>query len=115
MANPSSQDMHPLAGKRIVVSGAGIAGLAFARALDRFWPLEYPKPSLIIYERSPRVSDRRKEGYTMSIKVESGLHALEELGLLDAALNNSTVGRRGTQPVPVFWTKDWKPMLNFNL
>ncbi|KAH7085510.1 hypothetical protein BKA63DRAFT_574727 [Paraphoma chrysanthemicola] len=112
--SPPSLQKHNLAGKRIIVSGAGLSGLAFVCAFERYWPQDHPKPELVIYERSSAVLDRAREGYTMNIKPESGLHALEELGLLKAALNSSTVGTNGIQPLPTFWTKEWKPMLDLN-
>jgi 2-polyprenyl-6-methoxyphenol hydroxylase-like FAD-dependent oxidoreductase len=105
---------HPLAGKRIIITGAGIAGLAFARAFEHSWPSEHPKPELVIYERSKLELDRAREGYTMGIKPESGLDALDQLGLLDAALRASTVGLNGIQLLPTFWTKQWRPMLEPN-
>lgn len=114
MSSPKSDQKHPLAGKRIIVAGAGIAGLAFARALERGWPKEHPKPELVIYERSSKDSDREREGYTLGIKPESGLHALEQLGLLDAALCLSTVGCNDVPPLPTIWSKDWRPMLDLS-
>jgi 2-polyprenyl-6-methoxyphenol hydroxylase-like FAD-dependent oxidoreductase len=105
---------HELAGKRVIIIGAGLAGLTFAHALDRYWPREYTKPRISIYERSSKTLDRKREGYTMSIKPESGLGALKQLGLLEDALRNSTVGTGDTQPLPIFWTKDWQSMLDMN-
>jgi len=49
----------------------------------------------------------------MSIKKESGLHALDRIGLLDAALSASTVGSNGIQQLPTIWANDWRPMLDF--
>lgn len=105
---------HELAGKRIIVTGAGLAGLAFASALERYWPQEHPKPQLVIYERSARALNQQHQGYTMNLKPEAGLHAMKELGLIDATLQASTVGINGTQPLPTFWTKEWKPFLDTN-
>ncbi|KAM0707101.1 hypothetical protein Q7P35_006432 [Cladosporium inversicolor] len=102
---------HDLAGKRIIIAGAGLAGMAFARAFDQSWPNEHPKPE-IIYERSPKILKPGREGYTMSIKKESGLQALDRIGLLDAALSFSTVGSNGIQQRPTIWTNDWRPMLD---
>lgn len=103
---------HDLAGKRIIVAGAGLAGMAFARAIDQNWPSEHPKPEVVIYERSPKILKPGREGYTMSIKKESGLHALDRIGLLDAALSSSTVGSHGIQQRPTIWGNDWRPMLD---
>lgn len=107
----SYDQKHPLAGKRIVVAGAGLAGLAFARALVQQWPQGQPAPETIIYERSSKTLDRSREGYTMGIKPESGLHALKQLGLLDTALRLSTTTAGGSQQPPTFWTKNWNIML----
>jgi 2-polyprenyl-6-methoxyphenol hydroxylase-like FAD-dependent oxidoreductase len=104
---------HDLAGKRIIVAGAGLAGMAFARAMNQNWPSEHPKPEIIIYERSPKTLKPGREGYTMSIKKESGLQALDRIGLLDAALSSSTVGSNGIQQLPTIWANDWRPMLDF--
>jgi 2-polyprenyl-6-methoxyphenol hydroxylase-like FAD-dependent oxidoreductase len=108
-------EKHDLAGKRIIIIGAGLAGLAFACALDRFWPQGYSKPRVSIYERSSKTLDRKREGYTMSIKPEPGLEALKQLGLLEEALRNSTVGTHETKPLPTFWTKDWQSLLDMNM
>ena len=105
---------HDLAGKRIIVTGAGLAGMAFARAMDRSWPCEHPKPEIVIYERSSKLLKPGHEGYTMGIKEPSGLKALDRIGLLDAALSNSTVGANGIPQVPTIWNKKWRPMLELN-
>jgi len=102
---------HDLAGKRIIVTGAGLAGMAFARAMELSWPSKHPKPEIIIYERSTKVLKPGHEGYTMGIKEVSGLRALDRIGLLDIALSNSTVGANGIPQVPTIWKNDWKPML----
>lgn len=56
--------------------------------------------------------ERKREGYTLSIKPESGLEALKQLALLDDALRNITVGTDETQPLPTFWTKKWQSLLD---
>lgn len=107
-----SSHKHYLAGKRIIVTGAGLAGMAFARALNRNWPSEHPKPEIVMYERSSKILKPGHEGYTMSIKKESGLQALDDIELLDAALSSSTVGSNGIQQLPTIWANDWRPMLD---
>lgn len=107
-------EKHHLTGKRIIVTGAGLAALAFASALDQFWPDGYPKPELVLYERSSRDLDREREGYTMSIKPDSGLKALRELGLLEKALSQSTVGHNGIETTPTIWNSEWQPLLDLN-
>ena len=105
---------HDLAGKRIIVTGAGLAGMAFARAMDRDWPCEHPKPEIVIYERSSKALKPGREGYTMGIKEVSGLRALDHIGLLDIALSNSTTGANGISQVPTIWNRNWRPMLELN-
>jgi 2-polyprenyl-6-methoxyphenol hydroxylase-like FAD-dependent oxidoreductase len=110
----NTMQKHELAGKRIIVTGAGLAGMAFARAMDRSWPSDHPKPEIVIYERSSKALKPGHEGYTMGIKAVSGLRALDRIGLLDDALANSTVGRNGIPRVPTIWKNDWKSMLQLN-
>jgi len=105
---------HELAGKRIIVTGAGLAGLAFASAIDQYWPDQHPKPHVVIYERSAKELDVERKGYTMGIKPESGLLALKQLGLLDIALSSSTVGTSTMEQAPTFWTSDWTRMLDLS-
>ena len=116
MSNPimsiDTSQKHYLAGKRIIITGAGLAGMAFARALDQSWSSEHPKPEIVMYERSSKVLKPGHEGYTMSIKKESGLQALDDIVLLDAALSSSTVGSNGIQQLPTIWANDWRPMLD---
>lgn len=110
----TNMDKRDLAGKRIIVSGAGLAGMAFARALERSWPQEHPKPELVMYERSAKILPADRQGYTMGIKKDFGLKALDALGLLDIALANSTVGANGTQQLPTLWDKNWHQLLDPN-
>ncbi|WPG98193.1 Hypothetical protein R9X50_00098000 [Acrodontium crateriforme] len=76
----------PIAGKRIVISGAGIAGLSFARALDRFWPAEHEKPTV----------------------------AMRTLGLLEELLQQSTTSASDVSELPCAWDKDWTLIGKFN-
>nr|POE94416.1 fad-dependent monooxygenase nscc [Quercus suber] len=96
---------HALAGKRIVVAGAGIAGLAFVRALDRAWPTSDPKPEVVLYERSTEHQDVRRNGYTMGIK-GFGLEALRDLDLFDDAVKKSTASS-----MPTIWSRGWTTLL----
>jgi 2-polyprenyl-6-methoxyphenol hydroxylase-like FAD-dependent oxidoreductase len=112
--HPPPPNKHHLAGKRIIITGAGLSALAFATALDQFWPAGHPKPELVLYERSSRELDREREGYTMSIKPDSGLAVLKELGLLEKALSHSTVGHNGIETAPTIWDTEWQPLLDLN-
>lgn len=112
MSFHNTSQKHDLAGKRIIVTGAGLAGLAFACAIERYWPAHHPKPKLVIYERSAKELDRSHAGYTMGIRAESGLLALKQLGLLDTALRATTVGANGADKAPTFWASNWKPIFD---
>ena len=50
----------------------------------------------------------------MSIKPDSGLKALRELGLLEKALSQSTVGHNGIETTPTIWNSEWQPLLDLN-
>nr|POE85408.1 fad-dependent monooxygenase aptc [Quercus suber] len=95
---------HVLANKRIIVAGAGIAGLAFVRALYRAWPASHPRPEIVLYERSTKVQDVSRNGYTMGIR-GFGFEAIKDLGLHDDAVMNST-----TSTPPSFWDKNWSTL-----
>jgi protoporphyrinogen oxidase len=51
MEGETTKRTHFVAGKTIVVAGAGISGLSFAIALRQRWPSSETPPKIIIYER----------------------------------------------------------------
>lgn len=72
--------------KRIIIIGVGIARLAFARALDLYWPPGFPRPGITFYGRDTREVSVEREGCSLSIRSEiasGGMQALQKLGLLD--------------------------------
>ncbi len=108
---------HPLAGKKIIVSGAGIGGLAFAIALHKKWSstaaATTPAPSITIYEREEE-SQSHREGHALSLRADplsGGVQALQRMGLLDEVLDVSITGRRPEQGGFCFWDKDWRLLM----
>lgn len=105
------------AGKRIVVAGAGIAGLAFAVALRKQWaamPPSLTPPVITLYERDPKDFGVEREGYSISIRSDgnsAGLQALQKLGLLDTMLSQSITGIQKDPGTFCLWDKEWKEIL----
>jgi 2-polyprenyl-6-methoxyphenol hydroxylase-like FAD-dependent oxidoreductase len=85
-----------LSGKRIAVSGAGMAGLSFAIAVRKNC-LSNPPPELVIFERDTEEDSIIRQGYSLSLRTDppGGLQALKKLGLLDATLAASVVSNTG--------------------
>ena len=110
----SNPDPHFLAGKKIIIAGAGIAGLAFARGLLKQWdPSAHPSPSITIYERDESPAAIGRQGYTLSIRSDSmsgGMQALQQLGLLDRVLADSITGEQGSEAGHFsIWGPRWQP------
>jgi 2-polyprenyl-6-methoxyphenol hydroxylase-like FAD-dependent oxidoreductase len=107
---------HFASEKRIIIAGAGIAGLAFTRALDRYWPSGSPRPRITIYERDTQEVSVEREGYSLSIRSDGasgGMQALQKLGLLDSMLEMSITGLQGQKGTFMLWDVNWKPILKF--
>lgn len=114
MADASAISQPPLAGRHIIVAGGGIAGLAFARSIDRYWPENVEKPRTTLYERREKVISRDKEGYSMSIRSDAmsgGMQALQKLGILDELLAASITGQHGGAGSFNVWDAHWNPIL----
>ena len=84
----TSTTPHFLSGKRIAISGAGVAGLAFAISIRKEWPSASDPPQLAIYERDEHDNAIGREGYSLSLRSDppGGLQALQKLGILDQIL-----------------------------
>jgi 2-polyprenyl-6-methoxyphenol hydroxylase-like FAD-dependent oxidoreductase len=120
MAASSSTSSHFLAGKKIIVAGAGLGGLSFILALHKQWistssSLGFPSPLIItVYERDKKFAGLSREGYSLSIRsdgLSGGMQALHKLGLLEAMLRVSIAGTKGDQGAFVIWDKNWKEIL----
>jgi len=108
-----SQHDHFLAGKCIVVAGAGMAGLAFVTALQKNWDAQYPKPRVIIYERDSQDAGIDRQGYSLSLSgfdVNGGLVALRDLSLLDPILEHAVLGKDGLHKFKI-WASNGAELL----
>lgn len=99
MASHTSEQTHSLSGKRIIVAGAGIAGLAFLRALHKTWPQDVTRPRISVYERDPRHLPAERGNYSLALRGDSasrGLQSLQQLDLIDEAYAARAPGSEGT-------------------
>lgn len=105
------------AGKKIVVAGGGIAGLAFVVALRKQWEPQPPSitpPTITLYERDPKDFGVEREGYSISIRSDAdsaGMQALQKLGLLDTMLSQSITGIQENPGTFCLWDKEWREIL----
>jgi 2-polyprenyl-6-methoxyphenol hydroxylase-like FAD-dependent oxidoreductase len=116
--NPNSESPTCfVAGKKIVVAGGGIAGLAFVVALRKQWqsqPPSFTPPAITLYERDPKDFGVEREGYSISIRSDSncaGMQTLQRLGLLDRMLSLSITGIQENPGTFCLWDKEWKEIL----
>ena len=63
---------------KVVVIGAGISGLTFAAAMQRF----SPQTQVEVYERDQSLASR-PQGYSLGLKGDAGLAVLKTLGLYE--------------------------------
>jgi 2-polyprenyl-6-methoxyphenol hydroxylase-like FAD-dependent oxidoreductase len=106
---------HFLSGKSIIVAGAGVAGLSFAIAITKFWneAIHGAPPSLQIFERDTQENAIGREGYSLSLRTDSGaqgIQTLQKLGILDEMIEVSITGldHKGSFAI---WDKNWKPVM----
>ncbi|KIW63968.1 hypothetical protein PV04_08928 [Phialophora macrospora] len=115
----SEESSHYLHGKTIIVSGAGIAGLAFAVALTQQFPgssTSVAKPKVVIFERDSYDERVGREGYTLSLRTDhnaSGVQILDRLGLYEAVRSVSVNAKDGASEGGGFniWNPDFRPFL----
>jgi 2-polyprenyl-6-methoxyphenol hydroxylase-like FAD-dependent oxidoreductase len=109
------------AGKKIIIAGAGIAGLSFVVALRRQWLSQPPSlipPTVIIYERDTKDFGAEREGFSISIRSDTnsaGLQALSKLNLLETALAQSITGVQEDSGSFRLWDKNWGNILRVKL
>ena len=112
----------PLAGKRVVVVGAGIAGLAFVVSLARMWSQQGgkeglgPFPDITVYEREALDDkvDSSRMGYSLSIRSgpsSPGLQALQEMGVLDDLLAVSVTRETCEKGYFGLWSRKWQRLV----
>ncbi|KAJ9613273.1 hypothetical protein H2200_003215 [Cladophialophora chaetospira] len=109
---------HFLDGKTILVSGAGIAGLAFAVALAHQFAGETSttRPRVIIFERDSYEERVGREGYTLSLRTEynaGGGQILDRLGLYEQVRSVSVNAKEGAVEGGSFnvWHPDFRPFV----
>ncbi|VUC32779.1 unnamed protein product [Clonostachys rosea] len=102
-----------LAGKTIIVAGAGISGLSFALSLKKLWPTALEPPNVIVYERETNIAPNGREGYSLSIAgfgETGGLFAARDLGILDEIIKHATPGL-GDEFTFNVWDNSWGEIL----
>ncbi|KAI1192512.1 putative monooxygenase [Nemania serpens] len=109
---------HFLSGKKIIVAGAGIGGLAFVIALRKLWPPSIEPPVIVLYDRDGEESSIGRQGYSLSLHGadrDGGLYALKQLGLLDAMIDLAVFRVQDqSQGAGHFtmWTHKFHPMIS---
>ncbi len=111
-----------MAGKTILVSGAGIAGLSFAVALAQQFADEASsnlKPKIVIFERDSYEERVGREGYTLSIRMEhnaGGGQILDRLGLYEQVRAVSVNAKEGSEESGGFnvWDIDFRPLIRMS-
>ncbi|KAL2220281.1 hypothetical protein M432DRAFT_311876 [Thermoascus aurantiacus ATCC 26904] len=117
-SNTSDAAPPVVAGKKIIVVGAGIAGLSFALALRKQWPTstKHEPPSVTIYERDTKETSIGREGYSLSIRsdgLSGGMQALHRLNLLERMLRASiSVAGNGSFNL---WNTAWQSILSVRI
>jgi len=112
----ASNKGHFLAGKKIMVAGAGMAGLSFAIALRKQWPSGEEPPRVTLYDRDTRDISTKREGYSLSLSAldeNGGLVALKDLGVLDRILGRAVTGLDGAGGFRM-WANDWSELLRID-
>lgn len=101
----------PLAGKKIIVVGAGIAGLAFVISLRRCWKEEHGAiPEIIVYERDIQQPETSRDGYSIGIRSSqscAGAQALRKMNILDAIIDESVTRDGNERAYFGIWSLDW--------
>ena len=106
---------HHLSGKKIVIAGAGMAGLSFAIAIYKQWPAisTTPPPTLICYERETTQDAIGREGYSLSLRSDppGGIQALQRLGILDTMVEASIKDVDEKDGGFCVWDKSWNEII----
>lgn len=109
---------HFLAGKTIIISGAGIAGLSFAVALHKQWkslPQDInPPPKLKILERDTLDAVDARGGYSLSLRSDSptyGMQTLQKMGILEDMINAAVPLPSNEKGSAGIWDKDMRRLL----
>lgn len=105
------------AGKKIIVVGAGIAGLSFALSLCKQWPTSARSgfPSMTIYERDTKETIVGREGYSLLIRsdgLSGAMQVLSRLNLLERMLRaNTSFAGNGSFNL---WNTSWESIMHIS-
>ena len=110
MAIPNPQQ-YPLAGKKIIIAGGGIAGLSFAIALRCIWSDKYGLfPDITVYERESHDGLVGRAGYSLSLgssRNHEGLQTVQKMGLMKDVIG-AGVNTLATPAAYVIWNTEWR-------
>ncbi|KAH8655234.1 hypothetical protein BX600DRAFT_515072 [Xylariales sp. PMI_506] len=104
---------HFLSGKKIIVAGAGLAGLSFAASLRKQWDPAHSFPGVIICDRDSRELSTNREGYSLALSgadQNGGLYALMQMGMLDQITPHSVTGTTNSGSFKL-WTPKWREVI----
>lgn len=115
MESPPLSGPPLLAGKKIIVAGAGVAGLAFVVSLRSMWKDDLGKsPHITHYEREHGQPDLSREGYSISIRsdeMSAGVQALQQMKILDALLDVGIARKGNERGYFGLWSLDWRRLV----
>ncbi|KAF5549056.1 Aromatic-ring hydroxylase [Fusarium mexicanum] len=108
----AAEEAHFLEQKSVIVTGAGMAGLAFAISLHKIWNQKLSPPKITVYDRDSRHPDLQRQGYSLAIngmEQDGGVQILENLGLLHRVIEKATPG---TDSMPFkIWDRNWNELI----
>ena len=98
---------NAIEGKKCIVIGAGIAGLAFVLSLQK--SLQDRFPDVVIYEKLNSINDLSNEGYPLPIRSDKhgvgGYEVLDKLGIMKEVMQCDIAKSGNGMHI---WNKDWK-------
>jgi 2-polyprenyl-6-methoxyphenol hydroxylase-like FAD-dependent oxidoreductase len=101
-----------VAGQKVIVVGAGPAGLALAVSLGNIWKDDHGLfPDVTIYEREKSQRASNREGYSVSIRsgeLAPGIQALQGMGILNDTMNRSIIREGNERSFCGLWSRDWR-------
>lgn len=115
MVSLSTSSQMPLAARKVVVIGAGVAGLAFVVSLRSIWKEDFGQfPNITQYEREVEEADLSRTGYSLSLRSDKrsqGLQALQQMGILDDLLGISITREGCERGYFGLWSLGWRRLV----
>ncbi|ATY64401.1 monooxygenase, putative [Cordyceps militaris] len=102
-----------LSGRKVVVCGAGLAGLTFVLSLLQTWDAAVPAPEVLLVDADGRDESLARGRYDLQLNADtedSALVGLRDLGLLDDVLAQA-VTRNNPDATMHVWDKAWKSLV----